>query len=81
VDPRAGLDLCGKSLSPPGFDSRTARPYRVSIPAELTRPTVVVVVVVVVLVVVAHVLLAATIKESISTNGSYGVGGGSLLVY
>ena len=26
LGPRAGLDWCGKSLPPPGFDSRTVQP-------------------------------------------------------
>jgi hypothetical protein len=26
VDPRAGLDMCGKSRPPPGFDPRTVQP-------------------------------------------------------
>jgi hypothetical protein len=33
--PRAGLDGCGKSRPPPGFD-----PWTVAIPNELSRPTV-----------------------------------------
>ena len=36
VGPRAGSDVCGKSLRPPGFDPRTVQP--VAILTELSRP-------------------------------------------
>ena len=39
MDPRAGLNRCGKSLPPPGFDPRTVKPiaqslYRLSYPGS-----------------------------------------------
>jgi hypothetical protein len=37
VGPRTGLDRCGKSRPPPGFDPRTVQP--VAIPSELSRHT------------------------------------------
>jgi hypothetical protein len=37
VDPRAGLDGCGKSQLPPGFDPRTAQ--LLAIPTALSQPT------------------------------------------
>jgi len=30
MDPRAGLDGCGKSRPPPGFDPRTVQPVAIS---------------------------------------------------
>ena len=38
VDPRAGLDGCGKSHPPLGFDPQPSSPWRVAIPTELSRP-------------------------------------------
>jgi len=37
VSPRAGLDGCGISGHPPGFDPRTVQPERVAIPTTLSR--------------------------------------------
>jgi hypothetical protein len=39
VDPRAGLDRCGKSRPPPGFDSRTVQPVASRYTDHATRPT------------------------------------------
>ena len=38
MGPRVGLDRCGKSLSPPGFDPRTVQP-EASRYTNATRPT------------------------------------------
>ena len=51
VDPMVGLDRCGKSRPPPGYDSRTVKPVASCYTDNATRPTVVVVVVVAVVVV------------------------------
>jgi hypothetical protein len=40
VGHRVGLDGCGKSRPPLGFDPRTVQAQRVAIPTELPRPTV-----------------------------------------
>jgi hypothetical protein len=39
VGPRAGLDRCGKSRPPPGFDSRTVQPVASRYTDCATRPT------------------------------------------
>ena len=39
MGPRAGLDRCGKSRSPPGFDSRTVQPVVSRYADYATRPT------------------------------------------
>ena len=39
VGPRAGLDGCGISRPPLGFDPQAVQPLRVAIPTELSRPT------------------------------------------
>ena len=39
MGPRAGLDRCGKSLSPPGFDPRTVQPVASRYTDYATRPT------------------------------------------
>jgi hypothetical protein len=41
VGSRAGLDGCGKSHPPPGFDPRTVQPVASRYRVELSRPTVV----------------------------------------
>ena len=38
MGPRDGLDSCGKSRLPPGFDPRTVHPQPVTIPTELPGP-------------------------------------------
>ena len=39
MDPRAGLDRCGKSRPPPGFDPRTFQPVANRYIDYVTRPT------------------------------------------
>ena len=39
VDPRAGVDRCGKSRLPPGFDPRTVQPVASRYTDYATRPT------------------------------------------
>jgi hypothetical protein len=39
MGPRAGLDRCGKSHFPPGFDPRTAQPVASRYTDYATRPT------------------------------------------
>ena len=39
VGPRAGLDRCGKSRPPPGFDPRTVEPLASRYTDYATRPT------------------------------------------
>jgi len=39
VDTRAGMDGCGMSFPPPGFDPRISSALRVAIPTALFRPT------------------------------------------
>jgi hypothetical protein len=39
VGPRAGLDRCGKSRPPPGFDPRTVQPVASRYNNYATRPT------------------------------------------
>ena len=39
MGPRAGLDRCGKSRSPPGFDSRTVQLVASRYTDYATRPT------------------------------------------
>ena len=39
VAPRAGLDSCGKSRPPPGFDLRTVKPVASRYTDYATRPT------------------------------------------
>ena len=39
VGPRAGLDRCGKSRPPPGFDPRTVQPVASRYTDYATRPT------------------------------------------
>ena len=39
VGPRAGLDWCGKSRPPPGFDPRTVQPVASRYNDYATRPT------------------------------------------
>jgi hypothetical protein len=38
VDPRAGMDRCGKSRPPPGFDPRTVQPVGSRYTVYATRP-------------------------------------------
>jgi len=40
VGPRAGLDRCGKSRLPPGFDQRTVQPVASRYTDYVTRPTI-----------------------------------------
>ena len=40
MGPRAGLDRCGKSCPPPGFDPRTAQPVASRYTHWATRPTI-----------------------------------------
>ena len=39
MGPRAGLDRCGKSRPPPGFDPRTVQPVAIRYTDYSTRPT------------------------------------------
>jgi len=39
VGPRTGLDRCGKSRPPPGFDPRTVQPVASRYTDYATRPT------------------------------------------
>ena len=39
MGPRAGLDRCGKSRPPPGFDPRTVQPVASRYTDYATRPT------------------------------------------
>ena len=39
MGPRAGLDRCGKSRPPPGFDPRTVQPVASRYTDYVTRPT------------------------------------------
>jgi hypothetical protein len=41
VDPRAGMDRCGKSRPPPGFDPRTVQPVASRYTDYATLPTVI----------------------------------------
>ena len=41
MDPRAGLDRCGKSRPPPGFDPRTVQLVASRYTDYATRPTIV----------------------------------------
>ena len=40
MGPRAGLDWCGKSRPPPGFDPRTVQPVTNRYTDYATRPTI-----------------------------------------
>ena len=39
MGPWAGLDRCGKSRAPPGFDPRTVQPVAIRYTDHATRPT------------------------------------------
>ena len=41
MGPRDGLDRCGKSRPPPGFDPRTVQPVAIRYTDYATRPTLV----------------------------------------
>ena len=47
MGPRAGLDRCGKSRPPPGFDPRTVQPVASRYTDYATRPTILIIIIII----------------------------------